>query len=118
METTTEGRSAEQLLEPGLSNPLAENLAASFKALSDPNRLRLISLLAENGEMCVCDFPEVLGVSQPTVSHHLKVLTNAGLLTRSKRGRWAFFRIAEPAVTELMSALQNALPKDESDPVE
>lgn len=115
MKTTTEGRNSDHSPKSGLSMSIAQDLAVSFKALGDPNRLRLMSLLAENGEMCVCDFPEVLGVSQPTVSHHLKVLTDAGLLTRSKRGRWVFFSVAEPAVTDLVNALQSATSLEDSD---
>ncbi|MBN9607083.1 MAG: helix-turn-helix transcriptional regulator [Actinomycetales bacterium] len=73
----------------------AESLARVLKALADPARLRLVSMVAahEGGEACVCDLTEPLGLSQPTVSHHLKVLVEAGFLTRSKRGTWAYYRI-------------------------
>ncbi|GAA4181952.1 metalloregulator ArsR/SmtB family transcription factor [Gryllotalpicola koreensis] len=73
----------------------AESLARSLKALADPARLRLVSIVAahEAQEACVCDLTEPLGLSQPTVSHHLKVLTDAGFLSRSKRGTWAYYRL-------------------------
>ncbi|MCR2826894.1 ArsR/SmtB family transcription factor [Microbacterium sp. zg.Y909] len=73
----------------------AERLATMMKALADPARLRLLSIVAasEGGEACVCDLIEPLGLSQPTVSHHLKVLTAAGFLSRSKRGTWAYFSL-------------------------
>ncbi len=73
----------------------AESLAHSLKALADPARLRLLSMVAahEDGEACVCDLTEPLGLSQPTVSHHLKVLVDSGYLTRSKRGTWAFYQL-------------------------
>ncbi|MFD1715952.1 metalloregulator ArsR/SmtB family transcription factor [Amnibacterium flavum] len=73
----------------------AESLARSLKALADPARLRLVSMVAahEDSEACVCDLTEPLGLSQPTVSHHLKVLVDAGFLTRSKRGIWAYYRL-------------------------
>ena len=71
----------------------AEATARTLKALADPTRLRLLSIIAahEGGEACVCDLQEPLGLAQPTVSHHLKVLVEAGFLTRSKRGTWAYY---------------------------
>jgi ArsR family transcriptional regulator, arsenate/arsenite/antimonite-responsive transcriptional repressor len=97
----------EPVLEQALSEDEATDLAAAFKVLSDPVRLRLLSLIATapSGEACACDLVEPLGRSQPTVSHHLSVLTDAGLLTREKRGRWAWFR-AEP---ERLAVLRDAL---------
>lgn len=70
-------------------------MALTMKALADPARLRLLSIVAasENQEACVCDLIEPVGLSQPTVSHHLKVLTAAGFLTRSKRATWAYFAL-------------------------
>lgn len=78
-----------------LSAPEAEELAALLKAVAEPTRLRLLSLVAahEGGEACVCDLTGPVGLSQPTVSHHLKVLVDAGLLTRDKRGVWAYYRV-------------------------
>ncbi|MBX3094417.1 MAG: winged helix-turn-helix transcriptional regulator [Cryobacterium sp.] len=78
----------------------AASLAVSLKALADPARLRIISMVAahEDQEACVCDLTEPLGLSQPTVSHHLKVLVDAGYLTRSKRGTWAYYRLVPGAL--------------------
>src|SRR6266545_4603946 len=82
-----------------LAAPLEEREAAelgrAFAALADPVRLRLLGLLAaaESGEVCNCELVEPLGKSQPTVSHHLKVLTDAGLVTGEKRGRWVWYRV-------------------------
>ncbi|QNA92471.1 MULTISPECIES: metalloregulator ArsR/SmtB family transcription factor [unclassified Microbacterium] len=78
-----------------IAQDTAESLARTLRALADPARLRLISMVAahEGGEACVCDLTEPLGLSQPTVSHHLRVLAEAGFLTRSKRGTWAYYRL-------------------------
>lgn len=86
-----------------LSRPDAEALAVALKALADPARLRLISVLAadDQGEVCVCDFTGPLGLTQPTVSHHLKILVAAGLLTREQRGRWAYYRLVPDALDTL-----------------
>ncbi|MFB9369575.1 metalloregulator ArsR/SmtB family transcription factor [Kitasatospora albolonga] len=83
----------------------SEKMAAMFKALSDPVRLRLFSKIASHpgGEACVCDIQDV-GVSQPTVSHHLKKLREAGLLSSERRGTWVYYRI-EPSVLATMSAM-------------
>ena len=82
-----------------ISEENAISLARALKALADPARLRLLSMIAahEDGEACVCDLTEPLALSQPTVSHHLKILTDAGFLTRSKRGTWAYYRIVPGA---------------------
>ncbi len=93
------------LVEPGLTAAAAGNLAARFKALSDPTRLRLLSLIASNTEMCVCDLTGPLGLSQPTVSHHLKVLAAAGFVTREKRGRWAHFTVDNDELAGFADAL-------------
>ena len=85
--------------EPLLSGPLeeaeAEELAAALKVLADPARLRLLSLVAAapTGEACACELVTPLGRSQPTVSHHLKVLHEAGLLAREQRGKWVYYRM-------------------------
>jgi ArsR family transcriptional regulator, arsenate/arsenite/antimonite-responsive transcriptional repressor len=78
-----------------LDRPGAERLAKLLKAVADPARLQLLSIIhgAAEGEVCVCDLIEPLGLSQPTVSHHLKVLTDAGLLSRERRGTWAYFSV-------------------------
>jgi ArsR family transcriptional regulator, arsenate/arsenite/antimonite-responsive transcriptional repressor len=73
----------------------ATNLAKSLRALADPARIRLISMVAahEDAEACVCDLTEPLALGQPTVSHHLKILVDAGFLSRTKRGTWAYYRL-------------------------
>ncbi len=71
----------------------AADLANVLKAVADPVRLRLLNLIANNVEVCACDLPAAVDRSQPTVSHHLTVLVNAGLITRDKRGKWAWFRV-------------------------
>ena len=90
-----------------LTQAEAEQLAAAFRAIADPTRLRLISLLASSpdGEACVCDLVEPLGLSQPTVSHHLKLLFEAGLVGRDKRGLWVYYRL----VPERLQMLRDAL---------
>jgi ArsR family transcriptional regulator, arsenate/arsenite/antimonite-responsive transcriptional repressor len=81
----------------------ADVLAAGFKALSDPARLRLISLVAAHAgqEACVCDLTEPVGLSQPTVSHHLKLLVDAGILTREQRGKWAYYKLVPDTLNTL-----------------
>ena len=81
----------------------AEKLARTLKAIADPARLRLISMVAahDDAEACVCDLTEPLGLSQPTVSHHLKVLVDAGILSRDKRGTWAYYRLVPGALDAL-----------------
>jgi ArsR family transcriptional regulator len=82
-------------------------LASAFGALGDPVRLRLLSLIANApGEVCACDLIEPVGKSQPTVSHHLKVLTDAGLVHREKRGVWAWYRVNPARLTELRKVLR------------
>jgi ArsR family transcriptional regulator len=85
----------------------AETLAGVLRAIADPARLQLISLIqsARAGEACVCDLVAPLGLSQPTVSHHLKVLLDAGLVTRCRRGSWAYYRL----VPERLAALAQLL---------
>lgn len=85
----------------------AAGLAGVLKAIADPARLRLLSLVAahEGGEACVCDLVEPLGLSQPTVSHHLKVLVDAGLLTRDKRGVWAYYALVPGALDDVARVL-------------
>lgn len=101
----------QQCCGPVLCEPLdateAEELAAAFKLLSDPTRLRILSLVANSagGELCACDLPEATGKSQPTVSHHLTLLADAGLLIREQRGKWAWFRVDRERVELLRAAL-------------
>src|SRR5690349_21175606 len=87
---------------PSLSEDEAAATAQLFKALGDPARVRLLNMLATTGEpVCVCELIPALGLSQPTVSHHLKKLTDAGLLVREQRGTWAFFSIHPDAASRL-----------------
>lgn len=85
----------------------AEALAARFKALSDPNRLRILSIVSTSpeAETCVCDLSEPLSLGQPTVSHHLKILVDAGLLNREKRGVWAYYSLVPGALDSLAATL-------------
>jgi ArsR family transcriptional regulator len=90
------------LAAPALSDEQAAATADVFKALADPARVRIVNVLATSGEpVCVCHLIEPLGLSQPTVSHHLKKLTDAGLLDREQRGRWAYFSLRPEAVETL-----------------
>jgi ArsR family transcriptional regulator len=94
------------ILEP-LDAEEAKQQALVFKALADPNRLRLLSVIkaSSSGATCVCDLTEALELSQPTVSHHLKVLVEAGLLEREKRGTWAYFSLLPEALDSVAGIL-------------
>ena len=93
-----------------LSPSQAEDLASVFKALADPVRLRLLSLIAESeNETCACDLNAPVSRSQPTVSHHLSVLVNAGLLKREQRGKWAWFQLAPERASFIRTMLQDQL---------
>jgi ArsR family transcriptional regulator len=94
------------LVGPALGGGEAEVLANALKALADPTRLRLLSLVAahQDGEACVCDLTDPVGLTQPTVSHHLKVLVDADMLSREQRGRWAYYRLV-PQTLNALSAL-------------
>lgn len=89
----------------------AERLAGMFKALSDPTRVRLLSLIAahDGAEACICDLTEPVGLSQPTVSHHMRLLVDAGLVTRTQRGKWAFYRVVSPALEQLGDTLRSTV---------
>lgn len=89
----------------------AATMAARIKALGDPTRLRLFSLIASVDESCACDLTDPLGVSQPTVSHHLKVLLEAGLVRRDQRGKWAYYSVDRDHLREVSEFLDpNAVP--------
>ena len=93
------------LAAPALSDEEAEATAALFRALGDPARVRIVNVLATaGGTACICDLIEPLGLSQPTVSHHMKKLADAGLVDREQRGRWAFFSL-KPAAVEKLAAV-------------
>jgi ArsR family transcriptional regulator len=90
------------LAAAALSDDQAIATAAVFKALADPARVRIVNMLAtSDGPVCVCHLIDPLGLSQPTVSHHLKKLTDAGLLEREQRGKWAYFSLRPEAVETL-----------------
>jgi ArsR family transcriptional regulator, arsenate/arsenite/antimonite-responsive transcriptional repressor len=101
------------LLGPTLDAEEAESLAGALKIVADPARLRLLSLIANRpgGESCVCELTDPLGLSQPTVSHHLKVLHRAGLLDRSKRGTWVYYRLVPERLEALRTALSPTAPR-------
>jgi ArsR family transcriptional regulator len=87
---------------PDISTDEASAIANVFKALSDPHRVRIVNMLANTGaEVCVCDITDEIGLSQPTISHHLKKLTNVGLLNRTQRGVWAYYSIRRDALDRL-----------------
>ena len=87
----------------------AESLARSFKALGDPTRVRLLSLISatEGGEACICDLTVPVGLSQPTVSHHMRQLAEAGLVTREQRGKWAYYRVVDDALDALSTSIRS-----------
>ena len=96
------------LLREPITASQADELARLLKALADPTRLQLVSMVAarEDGEACVCDLTEPLGLSQPTISHHLKVLVDAGIFTRDKRGVWAYYSLVPAALDALAAVLR------------
>ncbi len=92
---------------PTLSDDEAEATAALFKALGDPARVKIVNLLATSEEpVCVCEFVPALGLAQPTVSHHLKKLADAGLLEREQRGKWAYFSLNPEASARLAGLVE------------
>lgn len=107
------GRLAEQvgccspLVREPLTPPQASDLARLFKAMGDPVRLRLLSLIASHsgGEACVCDLTGVFDLTGPTISHHLKVLREAGLISGERRGTWVYYRVEPAALRRLSSVL-------------
>lgn len=90
-----------------LDHESAQQLARVFKALGDPTRVRLVSLIAaaESAEACICELTDPVGLSQPTVSHHMRLLAEAGLVTREQRGKWAYFRLVPDAFEALRRAV-------------
>jgi ArsR family transcriptional regulator, arsenate/arsenite/antimonite-responsive transcriptional repressor len=91
---------------PKLTDEEVDATARLFRAIGDPARVRILNVLATNPDpVCVCNLIDPLGLSQPTVSHHLKTLTDAGLLDREQRGKWAYFSLRPEAATRLASLL-------------
>lgn len=103
---TVLGCDASPLVRDPLTADQAMTLAARFKALSDPIRLRLLSLIASHaGEVCVCDLTPTFDVSEPTISHHLKVLRESGLVTSERRASWVYYQVVPDALTGLSQLL-------------
>jgi ArsR family transcriptional regulator len=98
------------LLNEPITASQAADLARLLKALADPTRLRLVSMVAahDGGEACVCDLTGPLGLTQPTVSHHLKILVDAGIFTRDKRGVWAYYAVVPSALDALSAVLSTS----------
>lgn len=116
-ETTLEPRSDQEfesdaccpaITESPLPDNAAAQLAETFAALADPVRLKLLSLIAAAGELCSCDMLEPLGKSQPTVSHHTKILAEAGLIEGDKRGRWVYWTVRADRADFVRRALTEA----------
>lgn len=101
------------VLHSALEKRDAEELARTLKALADPVRLRVLSFIAAqpDGEACVCHVTEPVGLSQPTVSHHLKLLHAAGLLERDKRGAWVYYRVVRERLEAVRAALATRAPR-------
>jgi ArsR family transcriptional regulator len=91
-------------MEP-LTAPERDALAARFKALADPTRVAIINSLSAAEEVCVCNLTETFDLSQPTISHHLKILREAGLVESSRRGTWSYYRLVPEAIAALRGAL-------------
>ena len=100
------------LTESALTAGQAEELALRLKALADPTRLRIVSMLlaGKDGEACTCELTEPLGLSQPTVSHHIKKLVQAGLVTGERRGTWHYYRVVPDALTDLAGVITPQVP--------
>jgi ArsR family transcriptional regulator len=106
--TLDEAACCRSVLEAPVGPDEANLLAAGFAALADPVRLRLLSMIATGDEVCSCNLLEPLGKAQPTVSHHTKILADAGLITGEKRGRWVYWRIVAEEVEALRQALASS----------
>ncbi|MGV9834317.1 ArsR/SmtB family transcription factor [Nocardia niigatensis] len=112
-EVTSPACEVTPLARQPLTPQAAGELAVVFKALSDPVRLRLLSVIASHTgqEACVCDVSDGFDVSQPTISHHLRVLREAGLLSSQRRGSWVYYRVEPAALAQLSALLDIALPE-------
>ncbi len=93
---------------PALPREAAEEIAALFKALADPTRVAIVNRLAAAEEVCVCDLTAAFDLSQPTVSHHLKVLRDAGLVEADRRGTWSYYRLVSEAIERVRDVLAAA----------
>jgi ArsR family transcriptional regulator, arsenate/arsenite/antimonite-responsive transcriptional repressor len=90
---------------PPLPTGAAETIAAGFKALADPTRVAIVNRLAGEGEVCVCNLVDEFDLSQPTISHHLRLLRDAGLVESERRGTWAYYRLVPEAIDGLRAVL-------------
>jgi ArsR family transcriptional regulator, arsenate/arsenite/antimonite-responsive transcriptional repressor len=90
---------------PAMKPAAAQRLAARFKALGDPTRVAIVNRLAQAEETCVCDLTSAFDLAQPTISHHLRVLRDAGLVEATRRGTWAYYRVVPGALGALAAAL-------------
>jgi ArsR family transcriptional regulator, arsenate/arsenite/antimonite-responsive transcriptional repressor len=88
-----------------LTEPEREQVAACFRALADPTRVAIVNCLSAADEVCVCNLTETFDLSQPTISHHLKILREAGLVESRRRGTWAYYRLVPEAIEALRGAL-------------
>jgi ArsR family transcriptional regulator len=104
------------VLEAPLADDDAVVLARAFAALSDPIRLKLLSLIATRDEVCACELVEPVGRSQPTVSHHLRTLFEAGLVVRERRGTWIWYRVVPDRIAAMRAALEPRLLVDSASP--
>ena len=113
---TIDAECCPQVLDSPLTEDEAERLASALQVLAEPARLRLLSLIGSHpdGEACVCNLTGPIGLSQPTVSHHLKVLTQAGLLGREKRGKWVFYWVLPEPIELLRGALAQPIEASKS----
>lgn len=111
-DTSATGGCCAPLVRDAADPETARDLARVFKALGDPTRVQLLSIVAahDGGEACVCDLTEPVGLAQPTVSHHLKILVDAGLLHREQRGRWAYYSLVPGALGQLATSLTETAP--------
>jgi len=107
LETVTTSGCCTGIGESPLGRQDADELARLLKAVADPVRLQLLSIIraTAGGESCVCDLTPAVGLSQPTVSHHLKILTDAGILTRERRGPWAWFTLVPERLDQVAKIL-------------
>ena|SRR5436189_4376851 len=93
---------------PVLEPAAAEELAAAFKALADPTRVAIVNRLAAADEVCVCDLTEAFELTQPTISHHLRVLREAGLVDAERRGTWSYYRVVPEAIERLRATFSRS----------
>lgn len=114
LQSEAESSCSSQMVRAAVDDSASAELANTFKALSDPCRVQLLSIIAahENQEACVCDLNESFELSQPTISRHLKILADAGLVTRDKRGVWVYYRANNDALVKLADFLWPSQPAE------